>query len=166
MKGMQGSSAHANRSSIPSNRSGSKRYETFRPHWDAARRRDGEACIHCACRHFWRRRTSHETSERKVVQGGVEAPSCTPRHVRRGVFYWRSAPQASLLRLAQKLGKRLWPHRWLFAVAVAQVLLIGALELLKPWPLKLIVDHVLAGHPVSWVWLAFLHHRRFSWLAV
>jgi ATP-binding cassette subfamily B protein/subfamily B ATP-binding cassette protein MsbA len=39
---------------------------------------------------------------------------------------------------------------------VAQVLLIGALELLKPWPLKLVVDHVLTSHPVPWVWLQAL----------
>jgi ATP-binding cassette subfamily B protein/subfamily B ATP-binding cassette protein MsbA len=41
-------------------------------------------------------------------------------------------------------------------VAVVQVLLIGALELLKPWPLKLVVDHVLTSHPVPWTWLQAL----------
>jgi len=44
---------------------------------------------------------------------------------------------------------RLRPHRFLFAGAVAQVLLIGFLELLKPWPLKIVVDNVLGGKPVG-----------------
>ena len=63
------------------------------------------------------------------------------------------ATQVPLLSLARKLCKRLWPYRWLFAMAIVQVLLIGALELLKPWPLKLVVDHVLTSHPVPWTWL-------------
>jgi ATP-binding cassette subfamily B protein/subfamily B ATP-binding cassette protein MsbA len=58
--------------------------------------------------------------------------------------------------LARKLYKRLQPYRWLFAVAIVQVVLLGALELLKPWPLKLIVDHVLTSHPVPWMWLQAL----------
>jgi ATP-binding cassette subfamily B protein/subfamily B ATP-binding cassette protein MsbA len=65
----------------------------------------------------------------------------------------RSAGPTSLLALVGKLGKRLWPYRWFFTVAVVLVLVTGALELLKPWPLKLIVDHVLTAHPIAWVWL-------------
>ena len=34
--------------------------------------------------------------------------------------------------------------------ALAQVCLISALELLKPWPLKLIIDSVLGGAPLPW----------------
>jgi len=45
---------------------------------------------------------------------------------------------------------RLRPHRALFAGAVLQVLLIGLLELAKPWPLKIVVDHVLGGRPLGW----------------
>jgi ATP-binding cassette, subfamily B, bacterial len=40
-----------------------------------------------------------------------------------------------------------WPA---FVFALSQVLLISALELLKPWPLKIIIDHVLSGHPLPW----------------
>ena len=40
-----------------------------------------------------------------------------------------------------------WPT---FVFALAQVVLISALELLKPWPLKIIIDHVLSGHPLPW----------------
>src|SRR5262245_29697298 len=48
-----------------------------------------------------------------------------------------------------KVLARLRPHRWLFVVAVAQVLVIGTLELLKPWPLKVVVDNVLGGRPLG-----------------
>ena len=105
---------------------------------------------------FWRRRTTRETSDRRLIQRGSETTGRGPRRGRLGALYGQSAGQAPLLSLARKICKRLWPHRWIFAVAVAQVLLIGALELLKPWPLKIVVDHVLTGHAVPWVWLQAL----------
>ncbi|TMA42401.1 MAG: ABC transporter ATP-binding protein [Deltaproteobacteria bacterium] len=49
-----------------------------------------------------------------------------------------------------KVLRRLAPYRWLFVSAVVQVLLIGALELAKPWPLKVVVDNVLAHRPLGW----------------
>lgn len=52
------------------------------------------------------------------------------------------------LRLVAKVLRRLRPYRALFALAVVQVLLIGLLELAKPWPLKVIVDNVLGGAPL------------------
>jgi ATP-binding cassette, subfamily B, bacterial len=55
--------------------------------------------------------------------------------------------------LIVKVLRRLRPHRWLFAAAVAQVLAIGLLELAKPWPLKIVVDHVLGGVPTGVAWL-------------
>src|SRR5262245_21560358 len=54
------------------------------------------------------------------------------------------------LRLLRKILWRLAPHRGLFALAVLQVLVIGVLELAKPWPLKLIVDDVLGGRAILW----------------
>lgn len=42
------------------------------------------------------------------------------------------------------------PYRLAFAFALAQVLWISAFELLKPWPLKIIIDHVLSDRPVPW----------------
>ena len=42
------------------------------------------------------------------------------------------------------------PYRLPFIWALAQVLLISAFELLKPWPLKIIIDHVLSKKPVPW----------------
>ncbi len=42
------------------------------------------------------------------------------------------------------------PYRGMFGFALVQVTLISGAELLKPWPLKLIIDHVLGGQPLSW----------------
>jgi ATP-binding cassette subfamily B protein/subfamily B ATP-binding cassette protein MsbA len=53
-------------------------------------------------------------------------------------------------RLLRKILARLAPYRWLFLSAIGQVLLIGVLELAKPWPLKVVVDNVLAGRPLDW----------------
>ena len=50
--------------------------------------------------------------------------------------------------LARKILQRLHPYRAAFLAAIAQVLLIGVLELAKPWPLKIIVDNVLGGKPL------------------
>jgi ATP-binding cassette, subfamily B, bacterial len=41
--------------------------------------------------------------------------------------------------------KPYWPA---FVFALGQVLLISALELLKPWPIKVIIDNVLSGEPL------------------
>jgi ATP-binding cassette, subfamily B, bacterial len=53
------------------------------------------------------------------------------------------------LRVVAKVLRRLRPYRGLFALAVFQVLLVGMLELAKPWPLKVIVDNVLGGRPFT-----------------
>ena len=45
--------------------------------------------------------------------------------------------------------KPYWPA---FIFALGQVLLISALELLKPWPLKIIIDNVLSANPLTWNW--------------
>ena len=36
-------------------------------------------------------------------------------------------------------------HAGRLALAVAEVLVISALEVLKPWPLKIVIDNVLGG---------------------
>ncbi len=58
------------------------------------------------------------------------------------------------LRLLRKILRRLAPYRALFLGSVVQVLLIGFLELAKPWPLKVIVDDVLGGRRLAWPGLA------------
>jgi len=37
------------------------------------------------------------------------------------------------------------PYRWRFLWALAQVFLIAGFELLKPWPLQIVIDNVLGG---------------------
>ncbi len=54
------------------------------------------------------------------------------------------------LRLTRKILGRLRPYRGLFVLSVLQVIAIGALELAKPWPLKIIVDNVIAGRHLAW----------------
>ena len=36
-------------------------------------------------------------------------------------------------------------HRWRVGLALAQVFLVAAFELLKPWPLQIVIDNVLGG---------------------
>jgi ATP-binding cassette, subfamily B, bacterial len=57
-----------------------------------------------------------------------------------GVFAWKFLPY-------------LRPYRWRFAWALLQVFLIAGFDLLKPWPLQLVIDHVLGGRPVAVPWL-------------
>jgi ATP-binding cassette subfamily B protein/subfamily B ATP-binding cassette protein MsbA len=42
------------------------------------------------------------------------------------------------------------PYWFTFGIALGQLLLISALELLKPWPLKIIIDNVLSNNPLPW----------------
>jgi ATP-binding cassette subfamily B protein len=48
---------------------------------------------------------------------------------------------------ARRVSLYLWPHRARILWGLAQVGLITAFELLKPWPIKLIIDSVLGGQP-------------------
>lgn len=50
----------------------------------------------------------------------------------------------------------LWPHRGSILWALLQVCLISGFELLKPWPVKLIIDSVLGGQPMpAWFGAVF-----------
>ena len=55
-------------------------------------------------------------------------------------------------RLAPRILAYLRPHRRAISVALGQVLLVSGLELLKPWPLKVVIDSVLGGHPLPGGW--------------
>jgi len=46
----------------------------------------------------------------------------------------------------------LTPYSGRFIIAVAEVLLIGAVEVLKPWPLKVVIDNVVGGAPLRIGW--------------
>ncbi len=50
----------------------------------------------------------------------------------------------------KKTLKYLWPYRFPFLIALAQVFIMSGCELLKPWPLKVIIDNVLSGKPAPW----------------
>jgi ATP-binding cassette subfamily B protein/subfamily B ATP-binding cassette protein MsbA len=58
--------------------------------------------------------------------------------------------------LAGKLLPYLRPYRLRFAWALAQLFIIVGFDLLKPWPLQLIIDHVLGGKPAAEGWIAAL----------
>lgn len=58
--------------------------------------------------------------------------------------------------LARKILPYLLPYRLRFAWALAQVFLIAGFNLLKPWPLQLVIDNVLGSKPVTLAWLAGL----------
>jgi ATP-binding cassette subfamily B protein/subfamily B ATP-binding cassette protein MsbA len=48
------------------------------------------------------------------------------------------------------------PYRGRLALALLQVFLIAGFDLLKPWPLKLVIDNVLHGDKLDVTWLATL----------
>ena len=50
--------------------------------------------------------------------------------------------------MLRKILRYLWPYRAPFIVALAEVFIMSGCELLKPWPLKIIIDNVLGGKPV------------------
>jgi ATP-binding cassette, subfamily B, bacterial len=55
--------------------------------------------------------------------------------------------QAKRPPLVRRLAHYLRPYRLPFAIALGQVALMSAFDLLRPWPLKIIVDTVLGNQP-------------------
>jgi ATP-binding cassette, subfamily B, bacterial len=51
--------------------------------------------------------------------------------------------------MLKKILPYLSPHRWRLAWALAQVFLIAGFELLKPWPLQVVIDNVLGRKPIA-----------------
>src|SRR5215510_9786353 len=49
--------------------------------------------------------------------------------------------------MAKQLLPYLKAHRWRIAWALLQVLLIAGFELLKPWPLQIVIDNALGSKP-------------------
>jgi len=62
--------------------------------------------------------------------------------------YFLSNGKIGIMR--RKVLQYLWPYRVPFLIALAQVFLISGCELLKPWPLKVIIDNVLGNKPLPW----------------
>ena len=67
--------------------------------------------------------------------------------------------------MMREVGYYLRPYLPAFFFALAQVVFISALELLKPWPLKVIIDHVLTGTPVPWEFAQTWSSQNILWLA-
>jgi ATP-binding cassette subfamily B protein/subfamily B ATP-binding cassette protein MsbA len=53
--------------------------------------------------------------------------------------------------LLRKVLRYVRPYRLPFAFAIAQVFAITGLEMLKPWPLKIVIDYVVTDSPAPWV---------------
>jgi ATP-binding cassette, subfamily B, bacterial len=58
------------------------------------------------------------------------------------------APGASTLGVLRRVGVYLRPYRRRFLFQLGFVAVISAAEIAKPWPLKIVVDHVLGGRPL------------------
>jgi ATP-binding cassette, subfamily B, bacterial len=67
--------------------------------------------------------------------------------------------------MLKKLLPYLKPYRWPVIWALLQVFLITGFELLKPWPLQVIIDNVLGGKPVPIAALASSPPSRLLLLA-
>jgi ABC-type multidrug transport system fused ATPase/permease subunit len=52
--------------------------------------------------------------------------------------------------LKRPLWASLRPYWGMMGATLVQVVLISGAELLRPWPLQLIIDHVLNGQPLNW----------------
>lgn len=57
------------------------------------------------------------------------------------------------------------PYLLPFVFALGQVVFISALELLKPWPLKVVIDYVLIGTPVPWEFAQSWSAQKVLWLS-
>src|SRR5437899_8277508 len=58
--------------------------------------------------------------------------------------------------LILQVARYLQPYRRAFFLAIAQVVLLSVLEILKPWPLKIVIDYVLPRATPPWPILAGL----------
>jgi ATP-binding cassette subfamily B protein/subfamily B ATP-binding cassette protein MsbA len=65
----------------------------------------------------------------------------------------------------KKILRYLWPYRWPFVIAFAEVFVMSGCELLKPWPLKIIIDNVLSAKPVAWNFARGYSHTGLLFLA-
>lgn len=53
----------------------------------------------------------------------------------------------------------LLPYRLPFLFALTQVFLMSACEILKPWPIKIVIDNVLGNKPIPWEFAAGFSHQ-------
>jgi ATP-binding cassette subfamily B protein len=67
--------------------------------------------------------------------------------------------------MRRKVFQYIWPYRAPLLFALAQVFLISLCELLKPWPLKIVIDNVLSQKPIPWQFASKLPSQRLLLLA-
>src|SRR5208337_1556295 len=58
------------------------------------------------------------------------------------------------LRLYMLVLRRMRPYVGVLVLSIVEVLLMAALEILKPWPIKIVIDNVLRGEPLRSAWIA------------
>src|SRR6266851_4901893 len=76
----------------------------------------------------------------------LDAPSPTGRKLRPVPPLPRCGRGSAIGRaMIAKFLPYLKAHRWQVAWALAQVFLVAGVELLKPWPLQIVIDYVLGG---------------------
>jgi ATP-binding cassette subfamily B protein/subfamily B ATP-binding cassette protein MsbA len=69
------------------------------------------------------------------------------------------------MNLLVQVARALRPYRGRFLFAILQVIALSILEILKPWPLKLVIDYVLPRTPPPWPILAGLSPPALLFLA-
>ena len=62
------------------------------------------------------------------------------------------APTDDVSRLARRMLPYVWAHWPRLVWPLVLAMLISVCELLKPWPLKIVIDSVLGGQPLPWAW--------------
>src|SRR5690349_18109516 len=68
--------------------------------------------------------------------------TCLARSARAGAIASKEERERPMI---AKFLPYLKAHRWQVALALGQVFLVAAFELLKPWPLQIVIDYVLGG---------------------
>jgi ATP-binding cassette subfamily B protein/subfamily B ATP-binding cassette protein MsbA len=63
------------------------------------------------------------------------------------------------------IARHLRPYRVAFLFAVGQVVALSVLEIVKPWPLKIVIDYALPRTAPPWPWLAHATPATLLWLA-
>jgi ATP-binding cassette, subfamily B, bacterial len=80
--------------------------------------------------------------------------------------FWRIGVALMINPLARMILHSVRPHAWRFRSLLAQLFVLNALELLKPWPLKFVIDNVLGGeHLLRGAWSGILPDIS-SWSSV
>ncbi len=105
----------------------------------------------------------------------IQARLLARNHVAISIYHYESAigeefgmqdtKSVSPSGMKRKVFRYLHPYRFAFMGALSLVFIINGAELLKPWPLKVIIDSVLSGKPAAWAWMRGLSNEHLLLLA-